>query len=66
MGLPGVCCSGSVSSLSWFSRSRCCRAFSALLTGGKLFGFLGVLVSLPAAAVIGLLVRFALGRFVTA
>jgi predicted PurR-regulated permease PerM len=35
----------------------------ALLAGGKLFGFLGVLVSVPAAAVIGVLVRFALQRY---
>jgi predicted PurR-regulated permease PerM len=35
----------------------------ALLAGGKLFGFLGVLVSVPAAAVIGVLVRFALDRY---
>ncbi len=31
----------------------------ALLAGGTLFGFLGVLISLPAAAAIGVLVRFA-------
>jgi predicted PurR-regulated permease PerM len=36
---------------------------SALLAGGKLFGFLGVLVSVPAAAVIGVLARFALHRY---
>jgi len=35
----------------------------ALLAGGKLFGFLGVLVSVPAAAVIGVLARFALHRY---
>jgi predicted PurR-regulated permease PerM len=35
----------------------------ALLAGGKLFGFIGVLVSVPAAAVIGVLVRFALDRY---
>lgn len=35
----------------------------ALLAGGKLYGFVGVLVSVPAAAVIGVLVRFALGRY---
>jgi predicted PurR-regulated permease PerM len=35
----------------------------ALLAGGKLFGFLGVLVSVPAAAVIGVLARFALDRY---
>jgi len=35
----------------------------ALLAGGKLFGMLGVLVSVPAAAVIGVLARFALQRY---
>jgi predicted PurR-regulated permease PerM len=35
----------------------------ALLAGGKLFGFVGVLVSVPAAAAIGVLVRFALTRY---
>lgn len=35
----------------------------ALLAGGELFGFLGVLVSVPAAAVIGVLTRFALDRY---
>lgn len=35
----------------------------ALLAGGALFGFLGVLVAVPAAAAIGVLVRFALGRY---
>ena len=35
----------------------------ALLAGGKLFGFVGVLMSVPAAAVIGVLVRFALQRY---
>jgi len=35
----------------------------ALLAGGKLFGFLGVLVSVPAAAVIGVLARFALDGY---
>jgi predicted PurR-regulated permease PerM len=35
----------------------------ALLAGGKLFGFLGVLFSVPAAAVIGVLARFALDRY---
>jgi predicted PurR-regulated permease PerM len=35
----------------------------ALLAFGTLFGFLGVLLALPAAAVIGVLVRFALGRY---
>jgi predicted PurR-regulated permease PerM len=33
----------------------------ALLAGGKLFGFIGALVSAPAAAVIGVLVRFCAG-----
>ena len=35
----------------------------ALLAFGSLFGFLGVLLALPAAAVIGVLVRFALSRY---
>lgn len=35
----------------------------ALLAGGTLFGFLGVLLAVPAAAVIGVLVRFALSRY---
>lgn len=35
----------------------------ALLAGASLFGFLGVLLAVPVAAVIGVLVRFALGRY---
>ncbi|MDP9196911.1 MAG: AI-2E family transporter [Pseudomonadota bacterium] len=35
----------------------------ALLAGGSLFGFLGVLLAVPVAAVIGVLVRFALRRY---
>jgi predicted PurR-regulated permease PerM len=35
----------------------------ALLAFGELFGFLGVLLALPAAAVTGVLVRFALARY---
>lgn len=35
----------------------------ALLAGGALFGFTGVLMAVPAAAVIGVLVRFAIGRY---
>lgn len=35
----------------------------ALLAFGSLFGFLGVLLALPAAAVTGVLVRFALARY---
>jgi predicted PurR-regulated permease PerM len=35
----------------------------ALLAFGELFGFLGVLLALPAAAVTGVLVRFALNRY---
>lgn len=35
----------------------------ALLAGGTLFGFLGVLLAVPAAAAIGVLVRFALDRY---
>jgi predicted PurR-regulated permease PerM len=35
----------------------------ALLAGGTLFGFLGVLLAIPAAAVVGVGVRFGLGRY---
>ncbi len=35
----------------------------ALLAGGSLFGFTGVLLAVPVAAVAGVLVRFALGRY---
>jgi predicted PurR-regulated permease PerM len=35
----------------------------ALLAGGSLFGFVGVLLAIPIAAVIGVLVRFALSRY---
>jgi predicted PurR-regulated permease PerM len=35
----------------------------ALLAGGKLFGFAGVLLSVPAGAVIGVLMRFAFDRY---
>jgi len=35
----------------------------ALLAGGYLFGFLGVLVAVPVAAVIGVLVRFSLRQY---
>lgn len=35
----------------------------ALLAGGALFGFLGVLLAVPAAAVAGVLTRFALGQY---
>jgi predicted PurR-regulated permease PerM len=35
----------------------------ALFAGGTLFGFAGILLAVPAAAVIGVLVRFALGRY---
>ncbi|MDQ2105397.1 AI-2E family transporter [Azospirillum isscasi] len=35
----------------------------ALLAGGSLFGFVGVLLAVPVAAVIGVLTRFALGRY---
>ena len=33
------------------------------LAGGALFGFLGVLLALPAAAVIGVLTKFALQQY---
>ncbi len=35
----------------------------ALLAGGSLFGFLGILLAVPVAAVIGVLTRFALSRY---
>jgi predicted PurR-regulated permease PerM len=35
----------------------------ALVAGGVLFGFTGVLLAVPVAAVIGVLCRFALGRY---
>lgn len=35
----------------------------ALLAGGTLFGFLGVLIAVPVAAVIGVVIRFALSRY---
>jgi predicted PurR-regulated permease PerM len=35
----------------------------ALLAGGSLFGFVGVLVAVPVAAVIGVVVRHLLGRY---
>ena len=35
----------------------------ALLAGGSLFGFVGVLVAVPIAAVLGVIVRFLLGRY---
>ena len=35
----------------------------ALMTGGTLFGFTGVLLAVPTAAMIGVLVRFSIGRY---
>jgi len=35
----------------------------ALMAGGALFGFTGVVIAVPMAAVIGVLIRFALGRY---
>jgi predicted PurR-regulated permease PerM len=35
----------------------------ALFAGATLFGFVGLLFAVPAAAVIGVLIRFALGRY---
>lgn len=35
----------------------------ALLAGGALFGFVGVLLAVPAAAVVGVLVRFGMDRY---
>jgi len=37
----------------------------ALLAFGKLFGFLGLLLAVPAAAVVGVLVRFGMGHYLT-
>ena len=37
----------------------------ALLAGGALFGFLGVLLAIPVAAVAGVLVRFAIERYLS-
>jgi len=37
----------------------------ALLAGGSLFGFVGVLLAVPVAAVIGVLARFALQKYIT-
>jgi predicted PurR-regulated permease PerM len=35
----------------------------ALLAGGTLFGFVGLLLGVPAAAIIGVLIRFAAARY---
>lgn len=35
----------------------------ALLAGAALFGFLGVLIAVPVAAVIGVLVRFGVSKY---
>jgi predicted PurR-regulated permease PerM len=35
----------------------------ALLAGGALFGFLGLLLAVPVAALVGVLVRFAIGQY---
>jgi predicted PurR-regulated permease PerM len=35
----------------------------AIMAGGQLFGFFGVLLALPAAAVIGVLIRYAHERY---
>ena len=37
----------------------------ALMAGGALFGFVGVLLAVPVASVIGVLVRFGIGRYRT-
>lgn len=37
----------------------------AIMAGGSLFGFTGVLLGVPVAAVVGVLVRFGLGRYVS-
>ena len=35
----------------------------ALMAGGALLGFTGVMLAVPAAAIIGVLIRFGLGRY---
>jgi predicted PurR-regulated permease PerM len=35
----------------------------ALLAGGSLFGFVGILVAVPTAAVVGVIVRHLIGRY---
>ena len=35
----------------------------ALLAGGVLLGFVGVVIAVPVSAVIGVLARFAIGRY---
>ena len=35
----------------------------ALLAGGSLFGFVGVLIAVPVAAVIGVIARYLIGRY---
>lgn len=35
----------------------------ALMAGGALFGFTGVLLAVPVAAVVGILIRFSIGRY---
>ena len=37
----------------------------AVLAGGSLFGLVGVLIAVPVAAVVGVLARFVLGRYLT-
>ncbi len=37
----------------------------SLLAFGSLFGFVGILLAVPVAAAIGVLVRFALGQYMT-
>jgi predicted PurR-regulated permease PerM len=35
----------------------------ALLAAGAMFGFVGVLIAVPAAAIVGVLIRFLVGRY---
>ncbi len=35
----------------------------ALIAGGSLFGFTGLLIAVPMAAAIGVLLRYAIGRY---
>ncbi|MEH6402943.1 MAG: AI-2E family transporter, partial [Sneathiella sp.] len=34
-----------------------------LLAGGSLFGFVGILIAVPVAAVVGVLIRYALNQY---
>ena len=55
---------GLLGGASLFVRNAAARRV-ALLAGGTLFGFLGLLLAVPVAAGMGVLVRFALSRYLT-